>query len=69
LTAAIGVGGQVAAMNIVFSSRGLWNFLIISFFGHWFRHRERDAGPMAMAAGLVGAGLMFAAILSVSVRW
>jgi hypothetical protein len=47
----------------------LWNFLIIWFAGDWFRNREREAGPKVMAARLVGAGLMFAAIVLVSVRW
>lgn len=67
LTAVIALWGKVTLVNIVFSSRGLWNFLIIWFIGHWFRNRERDAGPKVMAARLVGAGLMFAAIVLVSV--
>lgn len=67
LTAVIATMGQVTLVNIVFSSRGLWNFLIIWFMGDWFRNRERDAGPKVMAARLVGAGLMFAAIVLVSV--
>lgn len=69
LTAAIALWGQVTLVNIVFSSRGLWNFLIIWFVGDWFRNREREAGPQVMAARLVGAGLMFAAIVLVSIRW
>ena len=44
-------------------------FLIIWFVGDWFRNREREAGPKVMAARLVGAGLMFAAIVLVSIRW
>ncbi len=68
LTAVIGLLGQVTLVNIVFSSRGLWNFLLIWFVGHWFRNREREAGPRVMAARLVGAGLMFAAIVMVSLR-
>jgi drug/metabolite transporter (DMT)-like permease len=68
LTAVIGLLGQVTLVNIVFSSRGLWNFLLIWFVGHWFRNREREAGAGVMGARLVGAGLMFAAILLVSLR-
>lgn len=68
LTAVIGLLGQVTLVNIVFSSRGLWNFLIVWFAGHWFANREREAGPQVMGARLVGAGLMFAAILLVSLR-
>jgi drug/metabolite transporter (DMT)-like permease len=67
LTAVIGILGKVTLVNIVFSSRGLWNFLLIWFVGHWFRNRERDAGPKVMAARLIGAALMFAAIVMVSV--
>lgn len=67
LTAVIGILGQATLVNIVFSSRGMWNFLIIWFMGHWFRNREREAGSKVMAARLAGAGLMFAAIVLVSV--
>jgi drug/metabolite transporter (DMT)-like permease len=67
LTAVIGILGNATRVNIVFSSRGLWNFLLIWFVGHWFHNRERDAGPKVMAARLVGAALMFAAIVMVSV--
>lgn len=68
LTAVIGLLGQVTLVNIVFSSRGLWNFLLIWFAGHWFANREREAGPRVMAFRLIGAGLMFAAIVLVSLR-
>jgi drug/metabolite transporter (DMT)-like permease len=67
LTAAIGFYGRVTLINIVYSSRGLWNFLVIWFAGHWFRNREREAGPRVMAARLIGAALMFAAIVLVSI--
>jgi drug/metabolite transporter (DMT)-like permease len=66
LTAAIGLWGQVTLVNIVFSSRGLWNFLLIWFAGHWFSNREREAGGKVLGFRLVGAGLMFAAIVLVS---
>ncbi|MDB5105033.1 MAG: hypothetical protein JWP91_2722 [Fibrobacteres bacterium] len=66
LTAVIGLFGRVTLVNIVFSSRGLWNFLLIWFVGHWFRNREREAGGKVMAMRLIGAGLMFAAIVMVS---
>jgi drug/metabolite transporter (DMT)-like permease len=66
LTAVIGAYGQVTLVNIVFSSRGLWNFVLIWFAGHWFRNTERAAGGAVMARRLVGAGLMFAAIVIVS---
>ncbi len=68
LTAVIGLYGQVTLVNIVFSSRGLWNFVLVWFLGHWFRNTERAAGRGVMGRRLVGAGLMFAAIVIVSLR-
>lgn len=69
LTAVIAVYGKVTLVNIVFSSRGLWNFLLIWFLGHWFRNSERmEAGPGVMRRRLIGAALMFAAIVIVSLR-
>jgi len=67
LTAVIGSYGQVTLVNILFSSRGLWNFLLIWFLGHWFRNTERQAGAGVMGRRLIGAALMFAAIVVVSV--
>lgn len=68
LTAVIGKYGQVTLVNIVFSSRGLWNFLLVWFLGHWFVNTERAAGGSVMGRRLVGAALMFAAIVIVSLR-
>lgn len=66
LTAVIGSYGQVTLVNILFSSRGLWNFALVWFLGHWFRNTEREAGAGVMGRRLIGAGLMFAAIVIVS---
>ncbi len=65
-TVAIGLFGQVTRANIVFSSRGLWSFFLIWFGGHWFSNREREAGARIMGYRLLGAVLMFAAILLAS---
>lgn len=66
LTAVIGILGQATLVNIVFSSRGLWNFILIWFVGHWFSNREREAGPGVMAMRLLGAALIFTAIVIAS---
>lgn len=66
LTAVIGLFGKATLANIVFSSRGLWNFVLIWFGGHWFGNREREAGPKVMALRLLGAALMFAAVVLAS---
>jgi drug/metabolite transporter (DMT)-like permease len=65
-TIVIGLYGKVTQANIIFSSRGLWNFLLIWFVGHWFANREREAGSRAMVYRLIGAALMFAAIVLAS---
>lgn len=62
-TLVLGLYGKATLANIVFSSRGLWNFLLIWFGGHLFGNREREAGGRVMALRLLGAGLMFAAIV------
>jgi drug/metabolite transporter (DMT)-like permease len=64
---ALGMFGQATAVNIVFSSRGLWNFLLVWYGGRWLGNREREAGARVMGYRLVGAGLMFTAIVLVSV--
>jgi drug/metabolite transporter (DMT)-like permease len=66
LTVAIGLYGKAALANIVFSSRGLWNFLLIFFLGAWFGNREREAGGKVMVLRLLGAALMFAAVVLAS---
>lgn len=68
LTVVIGLFGKATLVNIVYSSRGLWNFLLIWFVGHWFANREREAGVKVMASRFIGAGLIFAAILLVSLN-
>jgi drug/metabolite transporter (DMT)-like permease len=67
-TLTIGIYGSAALANIVLSSRGLWNFLLVWFGGRWLGNREREAGRKAMAYRLVGAVLMFAAIVLVTLR-
>lgn len=68
LTTVIGIFGKVTQANIVFSSRGLWNFLLIWFGGNWFANREREAGSEVMLYRLAGAALMFTAIVLASLR-
>jgi hypothetical protein len=67
LTAVIARYGQVTLVNVLFSSRGLWNFALIWFLGHRFGNAERRAGAGVMGRRLLGAALMFAAIVVVSV--
>lgn len=69
LTTVIGFFGKVTQTNIIFSSRGLWNFLMIWFVGHWFSNREKEAaGKSVMVNRFVGAGFMFLAIVLASLE-
>lgn len=65
-TLVLGIYGKATLANILFSTRGLWNFVLIWFGGHLFGNREREAGGKVMALRLLGAGLMFAAIVIAS---
>lgn len=63
ITVAIGLFREATLVNIVFSSRGLWNFVLIWIGGSWFGNREMEAGGKVMALRFLGAVLMFAAIV------
>jgi drug/metabolite transporter (DMT)-like permease len=58
----IGVFGDATAVNIVYSSRGLWSVLAVWWIGHWFKNEEQKLGAAVLRARLVGAGLMLIAI-------
>ena len=54
--------GQVAAANVMFSSRGLWSVLFVWLLGHWVRSREQQLGAGVLGGRLAGATLMLSAI-------
>ena len=56
---------DATAVNIMYSSRGLWSVALVWVVGHWFGNLERQAGRGAMLARLAGATLMVAAIVLV----
>jgi len=60
--------GNAAAMNIVFSSRGIWSVFIVWRFGAIFNNKESDAGKNVMLARLAGSTLLFAAIALVIIK-
>ena len=67
LQSAIFVGAIViyknaAPANVVFSSRGLWTLLLVSYAGHWFRSSEQHMGAGVLRSRLVGVLLMMSAI-------
>ena len=59
---AIGAFGDATAVNIVYSSRGLWAVLAVWWIGHWFKNDEQHLGSAVLRLRLWGAGLMLAAI-------
>ncbi|WP_221032028.1 DMT family transporter [Actomonas aquatica] len=59
---AIGAFGDATAVNIVYSSRGLWAVLAVWWIGHWFKNEEQHLGPATLRLRLWGAALMLAAI-------
>jgi drug/metabolite transporter (DMT)-like permease len=63
LIVTLAIFGDATAVNVVYSSRGLWSVLAVWWLGHWFENREAEAGGMVMASRLGGAGLLCAAIV------
>jgi drug/metabolite transporter (DMT)-like permease len=59
--------GQVAPVNVVYSSRGLWSVVLVWLFGHWVKSREQQLGPGVLAWRLAGAVFMMLAIALVLV--
>lgn len=64
---AIAVSRAAAAVNIIYSVRGLVSVGLVWAVGHWFHNQERHLAPRVFRFRLVGAGLMLAAIVLVLV--
>jgi drug/metabolite transporter (DMT)-like permease len=63
---AISFYGKATAVNVLYSSRGLWSIFLVWCLGSYFGNTERqDAGPSVMAQRLIGASLLFLAIILV----
>jgi drug/metabolite transporter (DMT)-like permease len=58
----LGVFGDATAVNIVYSSRGLWSVAAVWLVGHWFANEEQTLAPAVLRSRLIGAVLMLAAI-------
>lgn len=58
----LGIWGNATAVNIVYSSRGLFSVLLVWFAGHWFANTERHAGHAVLWSRLAGAVAMIGAI-------
>lgn len=61
----IGFYGRATAVNIMYSSRGLWSVLLVWVAGRLFANEEGKAGTSVMLRRLFGAVLLSAAIILV----
>lgn len=61
----LGVYKNATAINIIYSSRGLWAIVIVLFIGHWFNNQERHAGTDVIVQRVIGSLLMCLAIVIV----
>ena len=57
--------GHATAINITYSTRGIWSVALVWGLGHWFGSEERDHGHRVMAFRLTGASLLLVAVLLV----
>ena len=67
LVTALAIYGDATAMNVVYSTRGLWSVLAVWWLGHLFKNRERALGAAAMKSRLTGALFLCAAVVLVFV--
>ncbi len=58
----LGLWGNATAVNIVYSSRGLFSVLLVWVAGHWFANTERQVGRTVLVSRLCGATAMLIAI-------
>jgi len=65
LVSSIAYFGKATPANVIYSSRGLWSILAITFLGHWFHSTEKTLDASVMRWRFAGASLMFAAIVLV----
>lgn len=60
---ALAAFGNATALNVAYSSRGIWSVGLIWIVGHWFANEERNMGRGIMARRLVGAALLSVAVI------
>lgn len=65
LVSALGIYGDATAVNVIYSTRGLWSVLAVWWIGHWFANTEREQGGAVFRSRLIGAGCLCAAVVLV----
>jgi len=58
----LGHYGGATAINVVYSTRGLWSILMVWTAGSWFGNDEQKAGTSVMVRRLAGAVLLLGAV-------
>lgn len=67
IVSGLALHGDAAAMNVVYSCRGLWSVAAVWLVGHWFDNREQNLAPSVLRMRLAGAALLTFAIVLVFV--
>lgn len=57
--------GDATAVNVIYSSRGLWSVLAVWWLGHWFGNTEHQLGSRVLVWRLAGACLLCVSVLLV----
>lgn len=65
LVSCLGIFGDATAVNVIYSTRGLWSVLAVWWIGHFFANTERNHGSTVLRARLVGAICLCAAVVLV----
>lgn len=61
----IAITGKATVINILYNTRGLWSIALVWLLGHYFHNEERHISRKAFTQRLLGAFLLFIAILLV----
>lgn len=67
VAAAIGIFGDAAGVNVVYSSRGLWSLLLVAAFAHRLGANEASLDRLTFASRVLGCILVTAAVVIVLV--
>ena len=62
LTISLGTYGDATAINVVYSTRGLWSVFAVWWIGHWFKSEEQHLSSKVLRLRFYGAGLMLLAV-------
>lgn len=63
---ALGLFKNATAMNIAYSSRGIWSVILVWAIGNWFANEEQLLSRRVLTARLIGAGMLLVAVALVA---